>query len=183
MPHIGTRPLETERLILRRFTLDDAEAMYHNWANDPEVARHMRWDAHQNLDETREVMAGFVAAYAQSDHYHWAITLRETGQAIGTVAIFPGDDGIPEDAWEPAYCIGRAWWGNGYTTEALTAALDYFTAGTGITKLECCHAKENPASGRVMEKCGFRFHHDGAYHRLDDSEVPARFYLYTKETE
>ena len=52
----ATPHLETERLILRRFTLEDAEAMYENWANDDEVTKSISWHTHQNIDVTRSVL-------------------------------------------------------------------------------------------------------------------------------
>ena len=51
----------------------------------------------------------------------------------------------------------------------------------GQAALACCHAHENPASGCVMRKCGFRYTHDGIYHKYDGTAVPCRHYLLTKE--
>lgn len=53
MKHIGTKNIETERLILRRFTLDDADAMYRNWASDDEVTKYLTWPAHSSVDITK----------------------------------------------------------------------------------------------------------------------------------
>ena len=60
MKHIGTKNIETERLILRRFTLDDADAMYRNWASDDEVTKYLTWPAHSSVDITKMVLADWV---------------------------------------------------------------------------------------------------------------------------
>ena len=52
MKHIGTKELETERLILRKISVNDANEMYNNWASNPNVARYTTWNAHKNIDET-----------------------------------------------------------------------------------------------------------------------------------
>ena len=54
MRHAGTQEIETERLILRRLTPEDAGMMYTNWANDPQVTKYLRWEPHKNAEETRE---------------------------------------------------------------------------------------------------------------------------------
>ena len=54
MKHCGTQTLETERLILRRFTVRDADAMYTNWAADPEVTRYLTWPAHAGVETSYE---------------------------------------------------------------------------------------------------------------------------------
>ena len=76
MKHIGTKNIETERLILRRFTLDDADAMYRNWASDDEVTKYLTWPAHSSVDITKMVLADWVESYKNDDNYNWAITLK-----------------------------------------------------------------------------------------------------------
>ena len=71
MKHLGTKRIETERLILRRFTLEDADKMYHNWASDPDVTRFMPWPTHSNVEVTREVLTEWIAAYENPDKYEW----------------------------------------------------------------------------------------------------------------
>ena len=56
MNHCGTRQLDTERLVLRRFVTEDAEAMFRNWASDPEVTKYLTWPAHANVDVTMAVL-------------------------------------------------------------------------------------------------------------------------------
>lgn len=79
----------------------------------------------------------------------------------------------------PGYCLGRAFWGQGYATEALQATTDYFFQTSGIQELWATHATANPASGRVMQKIGFVFTHTGCYHRLNGQEIPSLYYRLT----
>ena len=56
MNKAGTQRIETERLILRRFTLKDAVYMYYNWASDPKVTKYLTWPAHTSLKVTRDLL-------------------------------------------------------------------------------------------------------------------------------
>ena len=181
MNHLGTTQLETERLLMRRFTVDDAPAMFNGWANDAEVTRWMRWTPHKSTEETAALLADWVSSYQNDDYYHWAITLKN-GTLIGSLGIVPC---LPElghdDDLEPGYCIARAYWNQGYTTEALAAAMDYVGNKVGVNVMYCCHAVGNPASGRVLEKNGFVYEHEGSYTRFNGDVVPAKFYVYRKQ--
>ena len=88
MKHCGTQTLETKRLILRRFTVRDADAMYTNWASDPEVTRYLTWPAHAGVETSRAVLADWTAAYAQESCYQWAIVLKD--HRGGTDRLLPG---------------------------------------------------------------------------------------------
>ena len=57
MKHLGTQRLETERLVLRRFTMEDAQAMFENWASDPEVTKFLSWPTHQTIADSRSVLS------------------------------------------------------------------------------------------------------------------------------
>lgn len=178
MQQIGTQNIETERLLLRRFTEEDAEQMYKNWACDPRVTLWLRWEPHTGADASRALLREWVKDYEDDSTYLWAMTLKDTGEVIGSIGILHGVEPEHSDRWEPGYCLGHAFWGQGYTSEALCAIVEYFVAGTGQDDLICCHAKQNPASGRVMEKAGFIYTHDGAYHKPDGSAIEARYYKY-----
>ena len=69
MKHLGTVQLETDRLILRRFTADDAESVFNHWASDEEVTRYLTWPAHKSIDVSRGFMDYCVAGYANSSFY------------------------------------------------------------------------------------------------------------------
>ena len=63
LQHKGTQRLETTRLILRKFTMDDARAMYENWASDPEVTKYLMWPTHTSTDVTKMVLEDWVNSY------------------------------------------------------------------------------------------------------------------------
>ncbi|MBR5681661.1 MAG: GNAT family N-acetyltransferase [Ruminococcus sp.] len=162
MEHKGTQHLETERLILRRFTLEDAEAMYENWANDDEVTKFISWHTHQNIDVTRSVLGDWVSHYPDDDFYQWAIVPKEgDGRPVGSIGAVKVFDKI--SAVQIGYCIGRKWWHRGITSEALKALIVFFFDEVGVERIEAIHDTRNPNSGGVMEKCGMK--HEGTLRR------------------
>ena len=192
MRHLGTVPLLTPRLSLAPLRAADAEEMFQNWADDEAVARFMRWPAHKNSLETFQLLAAWECLYQSADYYNWGIRRRADGALMGTIGFVLGEEQSPEawrapgldfsaGAWEPGYCLGRAFWGQGYAAEALAAVRDFWFDEVGGAWLGCCHAVENPASGRVMEKAGWRFDHAATRHKADGTPVACRAYYLKKE--
>ena len=192
MRHLGTVPLLTPRLSLAPLRAADAEEMFRNWAGDEAVARFMRWPAHKNSLETFQLLAAWECLYSSASYYNWGIRRRADGALMGTIGFVLGEEQSPEawrapgldfsaGVWEPGYCLGRAFWGQGYAAEALAAVRDFWFDEVGGAWLGCCHAEENPASGRVMEKAGWRFDHAAAYHKADGTPVACRAYYLKKE--
>ena len=156
MRHLSTLRLETDRLILRRYTPDDAEAMFRNWASDSEVTRFLTWPAHSSAEVSLKVLESWIARYAEDDYYHWAIVLKEHGdEPIGDIAAVK----LNEDTRcaEIGYCLGRNWWHRGIMSEALGAVTDFLFGCVGMNRVEARHDTRNPNSGRVMLKCGMRY--------------------------
>lgn len=193
MRHAGTQEIETGRLLLRRLLPSDAPAMYRNWASDPEVTRYLRWKPHQNEAQTFELLSAWATLYPNPDYYQWAMVEKATGEVFGTISIFRSDSAEPNaraewpqmdpsnGIWEVGYCIGKAWWNKGFTTEALKAVVDFWFRQTDSDWLSCCHAIENPASGKVMQKAGFVYDHDAINHKFDGTPVSCKNYLLTRE--
>lgn len=155
MNRIGTQPLETRHLILRRFTVADAEAMYRNWASDPEVTRYLTWPCHPSPEATASLLADWARQYADGGVFSWAIQSKETGEPIGSIAVVKLDESV--DAAEIGYCLGRAFWGRGLMTEALRAVMDYLFDKAELRRITARHDVRNPASGRVMQKAGMEY--------------------------
>ncbi len=156
MDHIGTQRLETERLVLRRFTLDDAPAMFENWASDAEVTRFLTWQPHASVEVTRSVLADWVSSYEQPDFYQWAIVLKQLGdEPIGSISVVGMNENV--SMVHIGYCIGRPWWRQGITSEALGRVIDFFFDEVGANRIESRHDPDNPHSGMVMVKCGMRY--------------------------
>ena len=155
MKHLGTKPLETERLTLRRFTMEDAQAMFHNWASDPEVTKYLTWPPHDSLGVTQWILNEWVTGYEKPDFYQWAIVPKGYGQPIGCISVVEKNDNAQ---WvEMGYCIGKAWWGKGILPEALGATTEYFFRKVGVLRIQASHDVQNPNSGKVMRKCGMTY--------------------------
>ena len=156
MNHCGTQTIETERLVLRRFTPDDADAMYKNWASDPEVTEYLTWPPHSSVAVTKAVLESWVSSYAQDNYYQWAIVLKEHGSdPIGSIAAVGMNDDV--DSIHIGYCIGKEWWHRGIMSEALKAVIDFFFDEVGANRIESRHDPRNPHSGMVMQKCGMKY--------------------------
>ena len=156
LDHKGTKVIETPRLILRRFTMEDVEPMFLGWASDEEVCRYMTWPPHENVEVTRALLTRWTASYGGEDYYNWAIVLKgSTPELIGNISV----NRIREDIGEATmgYCMSRAHWGKGIMTEALTTIIDFFFDEVGFNRIMADHDANNPASGRVMKKSGMRF--------------------------
>lgn len=152
MKHLGTKRIETKRLILRKFTLEDAEDMFKNWASDNEVTKYLTWPTHSSIEVSKEVISMWEKDNESLDSYQWCIELKESGEAIGSIGVVH----IMEDinAVEVGYCIGKKFWRQGITSEAFGALIAFFFREMKVNRIEARHDLNNPSSGKVMEKCG-----------------------------
>lgn len=152
MEHKGTARLETERLILRRFTVEDAQDMFDNWAHDPEVAKYVTWAPHPDAAATKELLTLWSAQAEEMDTYNWCIVWKQSGEAIGNISVVRLHERA--ETAEIGYCLSARFWGQGIMTEAFRAVIAYLFTCVGVNRIEARHDTRNPASGRVMEKCG-----------------------------
>ena len=149
---IGTKPIATQRLLLRRFQREDAEAMFRNWASDPEVTRFLTWPPHASADVTRGLIGLWVNQYDLDSTFNWVIEYeRQPIGSISFVEIQPASGLV-----EVGYCIGKPWWGKGIVTEACGAVMEYAFLQMDAHKFIGRHDILNPASGRIMEKLGMK---------------------------
>lgn len=155
--------METPRLILRKFKMEDVEALYKNWASDPEVTKYLTWPAHSSVEVSRRVLESWLSSYDQADFYQWAIELKTLGEPVGTISVV----GINEKAesLQIGYCIGKEWWGKGIMTEAFSEVIRFLFEEVGARRIEARHDAKNPASGAVMKKCGL--HYEGTLRKSD----------------
>ena len=153
--HHGTIEILTQRLTLLPFRVEDAAAMYANWASDPEVTKYLTWPTHTSIDVSKWVCSNWVSRYSSDDYYQWAIWLDEISEPIGSIAVVKQDDKVAKA--EIGYCIGRAWWHKGIVAEALEAVMDYLFDNEGYQRIEARHDPRNPHSGAVMRKCGMKY--------------------------
>ena len=145
--------MESERIRLRPWREDDAPALF-KYASDPEVGPRAGWPPHQSEAESREIIRTIF-----SNDRTWAIVLKETGEPVGCIGYFVHGESnidIGENDAEAGYWVARPYWNRGIATEALRLLIDYCIHEKGFLSLWCDFFVDNPASGRVMEKCGFR---------------------------
>ena len=168
------KEIETERLLLRKLRIEDAEHIFKTWTGDERVTKFMIYTTHQSVEVTREWLAETIKHYDEEDSgsLQWGFQLKSTGMLIGSGgAIFK-----PEyQMYSIGYNIAYDYWGKGYTTEAVRGIIEYLKS-IGIKQIYSDHAVDNPASGRVMEKAGMRYWKDGSYTCLDGRVFQAKFY-------
>jgi len=138
--------------------MSDADAMFHNWASDPEVVKFLPYDAHVSIEDSRNQMAEWIRDLDKVSSGSWeifAIELKSTGETIGTIDFHETDR--EAKSAEVGYQLGRAWWGNGYMAEALRALFTYCFETVGFNRVWATYDSRNPGSGRVMQKAGMLY--------------------------
>lgn len=155
MEHKGTVTLETQRLILRRFTAEDAECAFRNWMSSDNVTRFLRWQTHTDISVTRYYMNYLLENYNKPNFYEWAIELKELGEPIGSISAVSVNDWA--GSAEIGYCIGEQWWRKGVMSEALGEVMRFFFEEVGACRVYSEHDVNNPNSGKVMQKCGLKY--------------------------
>lgn len=157
---MNTPILETERLLLRPFSMNDTKDVFECWGNDPEVAKYMFWSCHENIKGTEEWLFFETSQIEKNDWYRFAVVLKNEGRLIGTVLIYFERE---IENWEIAYNFGKKYWGNGYATEAMQKVIAFAVNDLHISEIIGRYAAENPRSGNVMNKLGFRYEKDIPY--------------------
>lgn len=165
MDHVGTRKIETERLVLRAFTMEDAGPAYRNWTSDDRVTEFLTWPVHMDISETEDILRTWISSYSRPDFYQWAIVPKELGEPVGTISVVDMDESL--SILHIGYCIGRRWWHMGITSEALDAVIDFLFSQVDVNRIESQHDPDNPHSGDVMRKCGMRY--EGTLRQADKS--------------
>lgn len=149
--------LETDRLILRPWHLNDAKALY-KYAGSPLVGPAAGWAPHASVEDSCNIIRTVLSMPET-----YAVVLKATGEPVGSIGVMFGD-GVHsaeknDDDAEIGYWIGVPYWGHGLMPEAVTRILARCFDELGITRVWCGYYEGNVKSRRVMEKCGFTFHH------------------------
>ncbi len=145
--------LETPRLLLRPMTMRDAADIF-DYSRDAEVARHVLWDAHRSLADSKEYLRYILRQYREGRPSSYGMVLKETGRLVGTMGFMWLNE--ENSTVEIGYSLARSQWNRGLTTEALHALIDMAFIYLRIHRIEAQHDVNNLASGRVMLKCGMR---------------------------
>ena len=138
------------------------------WASDPIVNRFMPYNCHKSVEESK----AWIASIAPED-YEFGFFLKVSGECIGSGSIGKDTSG----AYNLGYNLNRAYWNQGYATEAGKALIAWAYEHLNARDFAAAHATANVASGRVIQKGGFQFEKYGRYGRFDGSEIyEASFY-------
>lgn len=175
----GIRTIETERLILRKLRIEDAPCYYERLGSSAAVTEHMLWQPHRYFSESVASIEKALRRYEAGGCYRWGIALREDDSIIGVMELLRFDE--RENSCSFAYMLGEEFWGRGFATEALRAALEFAFSELHIAVVEVDHFAENAASGAVMRKAGMQYqrtdsakyekngkYHDAHVYRITD---------------
>ena len=154
--------LETDRLIITEMTMDMAQDVHLN-SLDEDTRRFVPDEVFETLEDAKETVEFLMSQYGSVEGpLVYALITKDDNKNIGYVQLVPMDDGN----WEIGYHVAKAYTCKGYATEAVTAFLPVMAERVGITEVYGIRLQENAASGRVLEKCGFKtlFTGEGPYH-------------------
>ena len=154
--------LETDRLIITEMTMDMAPDVHKN-SLDEDTRKFVPDEVFETLDDAKETIEFLMSQYGSMEGpLVYAVIIKDENKNIGYVQLVP----IGEGKWEIGYHIAKAFTGKGYATEAVKAFLPVMSEKVGTNEVYGIRLKENAASGRVLEKCGFEtfFTGESAYH-------------------
>lgn len=155
MNHVGTKTIETKRLLLRKFKSSDAEDMYRNWASDAEVTKFLTWPTYKNIDTAKYMCSLWEEEALDAKNYQWCIELKSINEAIGSISVTNINENI--SSVEIGYCIGKKFWNKQIVTEAFSGVIKLLFDEVKVNRITARHDTKNPASGKVMSKCGLKF--------------------------
>lgn len=153
---INSKIIETKRLILRAFTLEDLDDFY-EYASVEGVGERAGWAHHKSKQESQEILKRFIA-----EDKTFAICLKKDGKVIGSLGVekYGLEESLTEFngylGREIGYVLAKPYWGKGIMPEAVTAVIEYLFKEIGLDFLICGYYDFNAQSKRVQEKCGFK---------------------------
>jgi len=173
MPEFPT--LQTERLILRAFQMDDAPAVNKYVSEKAIAATTLNIPHPYTLEMADEWIGTHKEAFENGQAVRFAITLGDSGNLLGAIGL---EITAAHERAEIGYWIGKPHWGKGYCTEAALAVLQYGLDSLGLERIFATHFRKNSASGRVMQKAGMKHegrlrHHVKKWGEFEDLEMYA----------
>ncbi len=157
--------LETERLILRRLTVDDAEALYHVY-HEPDVLQYFTHGPPESIAAERAGIQRHLLYYEQHGYGLWATVLRESGELIGRCGLLAHEVDSAQET-EVAYLLSPRFWGCGLASEAARAIRDFAFDTLGHTQLVSLIHPGNLASKRVATAIGMSFSRTSCRYNID----------------
>jgi RimJ/RimL family protein N-acetyltransferase len=145
--------INTSRLCLRSLSAADVDDFYEVFSN-PEVMRYWSTPPLPNREASSKAIAEIHDGFKRHELLKWGIALPAGDKLIGTATIFHPD--FTNRRAEIGYALGRAFWGNGYMHETLTAVINYAFADLNLHRIEADVDPRNAASVRTLERLGFQ---------------------------
>ncbi len=155
MKYIGTKNIETNRLLLRKLTIEDAYNAFKNWCNKDNVDKYVLWKKHETVDITLKQYENWVLEYENPKTFRWIVELKENKEVIGTIDV--STKFLKYGTCEIGYCYGDEFWNKGYATESLKAVIKYLFEEADAELICAEYMSNNPASGKVMKKSGMKY--------------------------
>lgn len=146
--------LKTERLVLRKLSMEDVPLFYERLGGSEKVTEYMLWEPHKDISQSAASIQNALRRYDQGKFYRWAISRKENSEIIGIIDLLRFDEESSTCSF--AYMLGEAFWNRGYSTEALKAVLNFASVEMQISSVIADHMSGNPASGAVMRKAGMQ---------------------------
>ncbi|MEZ2238447.1 GNAT family N-acetyltransferase [Microcoleus sp.] len=145
--------IETERLLLRKITLNDANDMF-EYGSDPLVSQYTMWSTHTSIEDTKSFLRSLTKMYKKRELIDWGIVHKSEQKLIGTCGYVEWS--MNNSRAQIGYALSRKYWNQGYMSEAVSAIIDFGFREMSLNKIEARCAQENIASARVMEKVGMQ---------------------------
>lgn len=168
--------IETERLLLRPHREDDLMALHETIYSDADVTRYLPGGKPRPLERTTATLEQFIKHQAQHGFSLWAVIEKETGAFVGQAGVFypPARGGV-----EVAYAFGKNYWGKGYATEVVRAAIRYAFEVAQLPMLHAVAEVDNVPSQKVMQKVGMVYQGEITF---EVDPVPLVHYAITPDT-
>lgn len=151
--HQGTPVLKTSMCLLRPLQESDVSDLHSYISLDEEIHETFLFPDYKEIGQTKQFVESQIKQYQNNNFYLWAIVHHETQETIGLILTLNADDA--NYATEIGYVIARPYWNQGIATECLKIVTEYLFV-VGYHRLIASYLLGNEASGKVMEKCGFR---------------------------
>ncbi|PXV64395.1 ribosomal-protein-alanine N-acetyltransferase [Dysgonomonas alginatilytica] len=175
LTHCGTQTIESENLVLRRFSHYDNEDMLNYWISDPNIQFMYSEPIYTTKEEVKKLLTNYINSYPLDSYYRWAIIEKSTQICIGQIAFFLVDN--KNHFGEIEYCIGSKFQRKGYAAEAVRNIMSYGFEEINFHKIQVCHKENNIASQGVIKKVGFKY--EGTlrdYFYMDDKYISRLYY-------
>ena len=141
----------TKRLILRQPEVEDASAIYEQYAHDTNVTTYLTWRAHTSVKETQKFLKRCKRVWKEGTSFPWTILRKYDNQIMGMIEI-----SFEQTGAILGFVLGRRFWGNEYMPEAIKAIISWCMTQEGLYRVWAFCDSENRASARAMEKAGMQ---------------------------